>query len=166
MRKAKLDLPDEQQRFEKFLRSRQLKLTTERHELLEEVFAQGQHFDADQLHIILKQKGKAISRATVYRTLDLLVQCGLVRKSSFGDQHAHYEAVRSDEHHDHLICINCHGIIEFFRPDLENLQDAICTEHDFRPLHHSLQIFGLCKVCMEMEDRGESMAQRISQLSV
>jgi Fur family ferric uptake transcriptional regulator len=166
MRKPKTDLPDEQQRFESFLRARQLKLTGERQELLAEVFAQAQHFDADQLHIMLKQKGKAISRATVYRTLDLLVQCGLVRKSSFGDQHAHYEAVKSDEHHDHLICINCHGIIEFFRPDLEKLQDAICTEHAFKPLHHSLQIFGLCRECRAVDSEGSDMAHRLSQLSV
>ena len=166
MRKPKTNMPDEQQRFERFLRSRQLKLTGERQELVAEVFAQAQHFDADQLHMALKQQGKAISRATVYRTLDLLVQCGLVRKSSFGDQHAHYEPVRSDEHRDHLICMNCHGIIEFFRPDLEHLQDAICSEHAFKPLHHSLQIFGLCKVCRELEPEGLAMSQRISQLSV
>ena len=125
MRKLKTNRPEEQRRFEAFLRSRQLKLTGERLELVEEVFGQPHHFDADQLHMTLKQKGKAISRATVYRTLDLLVQCGLVRKSSFGDQHAHYEAVRSDEHHDHLICLNCEAIIEFFRPELEALQEQI-----------------------------------------
>src|ERR1035438_9367192 len=103
MRKPKMERPEEQQRFETFLRSRQLKLTGERLELVEEVFGQPHHFDADQLHMALKQKGKAISRATVYRTLDLLVQCGLVRKSSFGDQHAPFSAryhvyVRHDGH--------------------------------------------------------------------
>lgn len=166
MRKIKSDLPDEQQRFEQFLRSRQLKLTGERQELLAEVFAQTKHFDADQLHMTLKQKGKAISRATVYRTLDLLVQCGLVRKSSFGDQHAHYEPVRSDEHHDHLICINCHTIIEFYRPDLEKLQEAICTEHGFKAMHHSHQIFGLCRDCRNTDTDPTTMAHRLSQLSV
>lgn len=166
MRKSKIDLPDEQQRFESFLRSRQLKLTGERRELLAEVFAQTEHFDADQLHIALKQKGKAISRATVYRTLDLLVQCGLVRKSSFGDQHAHYEPVRSNEHHDHLICLNCNTIIEFFRADLEKLQEAICSEHGFKPMHHSHQIFGLCRECLKLDTDGSALAHRLSQLSV
>ena len=166
MRKPKTNLPDEQQRFERFLRSRQLKLTGERHELLAEVFAQTQHFDADQLHIALKQKGKAISRATVYRTLDLLVQCGLVRKSSFGDQHAHYEPVRSDEHHDHLICVNCSAIIEFYSSELEKLQEAICTEHGFKPMHHSHQIFGLCKECQGRETDAPTLAHRMSQLNV
>ncbi len=166
MRKTKTDRPEEQQRFESFLRSRQLKLTGERLELVEEVFGQAHHFDADQLHMALKQKGKAISRATVYRTLDLLVQCGLVRKSSFGDQHAHYEAVRSDEHHDHLICLNCDAIIEFYRPKLEALQDAICQEYGFKPMHHSHQIFGLCKDCQNRETDAPTLAHRLSQLNV
>lgn len=166
MRKPKPERPEEQQRFETFLRSRQLKLTGERLELVEEVFGQVHHFDADQLHMALKLKGKAISRATVYRTLDLLVQCGLVRKSSFGDQHAHYEAVRSNEHHDHLICLNCDAIIEFFRPDLEALQEAICHEYGFRPMHHSHQIFGLCKECQSRETDAPTLAHRMSQLNV
>jgi Fur family ferric uptake transcriptional regulator len=165
MRKPKPERPEEQQRFETFLRSRQLKLTGERLELVEEVFGQAHHFDADQLHLALKQKGKAISRATVYRTLDLLVQCGLVRKSSFGDQHAHYEPVRSDEHHDHLICVNCSVIIEFFRPDLEKLQEAICLEHGFKPLRHSHQIFGLCRDCLGLESDAPALAHRLSQLN-
>lgn len=165
MRKSKPERPEEQQRFETFLRSRQLKLTGERLDLVEEVFGQGQHFDADHLHLSLKQKGKAISRATVYRTLDLLVQCGLVRKSSFGDQHAHYEAVHSDEHHDHLICLNCDAILEFYRPDLEALQDQICQEHGFRPMHHSHQIFGLCQACQGKAQDDQILAQRMSQLN-
>ena len=165
MRKPKNERPEEQQRFEAFLRSRQLKLTGERLELVEEVFGQAHHFDADQLHMALKQKGKAISRATVYRTLDLLVQCGLVRKSSFGDQHAHYEAVRSNEHHDHLICLNCDAIIEFFRSDLEALQEQICKEFDFRPMHHSHQIFGLCKDCQARTMDDSALAHRLSQLN-
>lgn len=165
MRKPKPERPEEQQRFETFLRSRQLKLTGERLELVEEVFGQAHHFDADQLHLALKQKGKAISRATVYRTLDLLVQCGLVRKSSFGDQHAHYEAVRSNEHHDHLICLNCDAIIEYYRPDLELLQDTICESFGFKPMHHSHQTFGLCKACRNQETDGPALAQRLSQLN-
>ena len=163
MRKPKIERPEEQQRFETFLRSRQLKLTGERLELVEEVFSHPHHFDADQLHMALKQKGKAISRATVYRTLDLLVQCGLVRKSSFGDQHAHYEAVHSDEHHDHLICLNCDAIIEFYRADLEALQEQICREFGFKPMHHSLQIFGLCGDCKDKADEAR-IRNRVAQL--
>ena len=165
MRRPKPQRPEEQQRFEAFLRSRQLKLTGERLDLVEAVFNQEGHFDADELHTTLKLQDKGISRATVYRTLDLLVQCGLVRKSSFGDQHAHYEAVRSDEHHDHLICLNCDAIIEFFRPDLEALQDHICADFAFKPMHHSHQIFGLCRDCQAQTTDDSALAHRMSQLN-
>ena len=154
---------EEQARFEAFLRGRHLKLTEERRALLDAVLGWEHHFDADELHMGLKAKGQDISRATVYRTLDLLIQSGLVRKQSFGDQHAHYEAVRHNEHHDHLICLSCNKITEFFRPDLEALQDAICEEHGFRPLHHSLQIFGLCSACKDKALDAEVM-HRVAQI--
>jgi len=156
--------PEEQARFEAFLRSRELKYTGERKALLDAVFASKHHFDADSLHLALRQKGNEISRATVYRTLDLLVQCGLVRKQSLGDQHAHYEAVHGDEHHDHLICLNCDTIIEFFKPDLEAMQESICKEFEFKPLHHSLQIFGICRACQAKGTEGLDVAHRVSQL--
>ncbi len=145
----------EQARFEAFLRSRQLKLTGERRAMLAAVLERGSHFDADSLHLDLKQRGENVSRATVYRTLDLLVQCGLVRKDSLGHQQAQYEAVRAGEHHDHLICLRCSNVIEFFRQDLESLQDAICADKKFKPLHHSLQIFGLCRTCQGKVDEAE-----------
>lgn len=151
---ARKKFAEEHARFEAFLRAHQLKHTEERRALLDAVLGWEHHFDADELHMGLKKQGQDISRATVYRTLDLLIQCGLVRKQSFGDQHAHYEAVREDEHHDHLICLSCNRITEFFRPDLEALQDAICEGHGFKPLHHSLQIFGLCSACKDTADEG------------
>lgn len=156
---ARVAFAEEHARFDAFLRGRRLKQTEERRALLDAVLGWDHHFDADELHMGLKRQGQDISRATVYRTLDLLIQCGLVRKQSFGDQHAHYEAVKQDEHHDHLICLSCQSIIEFYRADLEALQDAICAEHAFRPLHHSLQIFGLCAACKDTADVGAVMSK-------
>jgi Fur family transcriptional regulator, ferric uptake regulator len=142
----------EAHRFETYLRSKKLKLTGERMDILAAIFRKDTHFDAEALHLELKHQGLDISRATVYRTLDLLVQCGLVRKSSLGSSHANYEAAREDEHHDHLICLNCNKVIEFYRPDLERLQEDICREQTFKPLHHSLQIFGICSDCIGKTD--------------
>lgn len=138
--------PREVARLENFLRERKLKLTGERMAILAAIFKRGAHFDAESLHAELREAGADISRATVYRTLDLLVQCGLVRKHSLGATHANYEAAQ-DEHHDHLVCIHCGKVLEFYRPDLEKLQESICSERDFQPFHHSLQIFGLCSTC-------------------
>jgi len=142
----------EANRFEGFLRSKKLKLTGERMEILATIFRKDAHFDAEELHSELKAMGRDISRATVYRTLDLLVQCGLVRKSSLGSSHANYEAAHENEHHDHLICLNCNKVFEFYRADLETLQEAICQERKFKSLHHSLQIFGLCAECVDKSD--------------
>jgi len=150
-------------RFEHFLRGRGLKLTGERIGILEAVFLRTNHFDAETLVAELRSEGGDISRATVYRTLDLLVQCGLVRKNSLGSNHANYEAARGNDHHDHLICLNCNKVIEFFRSDLELLQEKICTEHEFYPLHHSLQIFGLCADCKDGAD-ALKIQGRLSQL--
>ena len=153
----------EAHRFEAYLRSKKLKLTGERMEILATIFQKSTHFDAEELHAELKQQGRDISRATVYRTLDLLVQCGLVRKSSLGSSHANYEAAHEDEHHDHLICLNCNKVIEFYRPDLERLQEDICQSQAFKPLHHSLQIFGLCATCVDKTDES-LMRDRVAQI--
>jgi len=153
----------ETHRFEDYLRGKKLKLTGERMEILATIFRKNAHFDAEELHAELKAQGRDISRATVYRTLDLLVQCALVRKSSLGSSHANYEAAHEDEHHDHLICLNCHKVMEFYRPDLEQLQEEICREQQFKPLHHSLQIFGLCSNCVGKAD--DSVIQhRVAQI--
>ena len=149
----------EAHRFEAYLRSKKLKLTGERLEILATRFKKTSHFDAEELHGELKQQARDISRATVYRTLDLLVQCGLVRKSSLGSSHANYEAAHEDEHHDHLICLNCNRVFEFFRADLETLQEAICSERNFKPMHHSLQIFGICSDCVATADEATIRAK-------
>lgn len=149
--KGKSSRSQEKTRFEFFLKEHKLKLTTERMAILAAAFKKHSHFDAELLHAELKESGSRISRATVYRTLDLLVQCGLVRKHSLGASHASYEATR-DEHHDHLVCIQCGKILEFFRADLEKSQEHICQEMDFQPLHHSLLIFGLCSKCKNTAD--------------
>lgn len=153
----------EESRFEAYLRAHKLKLTGERMAILAAIFRRKAHFDAETLHAELKGEGSDISRATVYRTLDLLVQCGLVRKNSLGASHANYEAAHEDEHHDHLICISCRQVLEFFRPDLEALQEDVCRAHAFRPVHHSLQIFGLCERCANLLDEGQ-IRDRLAQL--
>jgi Fur family ferric uptake transcriptional regulator len=150
-------------RFEVFLRSRKLKLTGERLAVLASIFQRESHFDAETLHAHLRTAGGNISRATVYRTLDLLVQSGLVRKNSLGASHANYEAAQGDEHHDHLICLNCSQVVEFYRPDIENLQEQICAAHGFKLIHHSLQIFGLCPGCTGQADEG-TIRNRVAQL--
>jgi Fur family ferric uptake transcriptional regulator len=144
------DMPQVQKeitRFAEFLGTQKQKLTAERTALVREIFATHYHFEADELLFKMKEKGVKISRATVYRTLELLVKSGMVRRVHLGEDHYHYEHVRGDSHHDHLICTTCGGVIEFHDEELERLQREICTKKKFTPTFHNLQILGICDSC-------------------
>ncbi len=105
------------------------------------------HFDADQFFATLAGKGLKASRATVYNTLDLLVECGLISRYRFGENHSRYEKAFGRPRHDHLICLECGDIIEFVNEKLEKIQHEVCDEKKFRQLNSSLQIFGTCAKC-------------------
>ena len=134
-------------RFESFLQGQGLKLTSERAALLREIFSTHYHFEADELLFRLKGKNAKTSRATVYRTLDLLVRSGMVRRVHLGEDHYHYERVAKDSHHDHLVCTSCGDVIEFHDEPLEQRQQEICRRSKFTPTYHNLQILGICDRC-------------------
>lgn len=134
-------------RFQDFLQQQGLKLTGERTALLREIFSTHYHFEADELLFKMKEKSVKISRATIYRTLELLVKSGLVRRVHLGEDHYHYEHVSGNSHHDHLICTVCGGVIEFHDEDLERRQLEICAKKKFTPTFHNLQILGVCNSC-------------------
>ena len=137
----------EVQRFQDFLQGQGQKLTAERTALVREIFSTHYHFEADELLFKMKEKNVKISRATVYRTLELLVKSGLVRRVHLGEDHYHYEHVSGNSHHDHLVCTTCGGVIEFHDEELERLQMAICAKKKFTPTFHNLQILGVCDSC-------------------
>lgn len=134
-------------KFGGFLQQQGLKLTTEREALVREIFSIHYHFEADELLFKMKQNNVKISRATVYRTLELLVKSGLVRRVHLGEDHYHYEHVSGNSHHDHLICTTCGAVIEFHDEELEQRQREICERKKFTPTFHNLQILGLCDAC-------------------
>ena len=134
-------------RFQDFLQQQGLKLTGERTALLREIFSTHYHFEADELLFKMKEKSVKISRATIYRTLELLVKSGLVRRVHLGEDHYHYEHVSGNSHHDHLICTICGGVIEFHDEELEKRQLEICAKKKFTPTFHNLQILGVCNSC-------------------
>ena len=130
-----------------YLGDKNLRLTQERLGLFEEVMKGDGHFDADGLYATLKQKGIKVSRATVYNTLDLLVECGLISRYSFGENHSRYERAFGRPRHDHLICLKCGDIIEFVNESLNKIQNDVCATHKFRLQNSTLQIFGICSTC-------------------
>ena len=134
--------------FRDYLKQKQLKYTAERRTILKKLFSIHDHFEADELYLKLRQKSDyRISRATVYRTLPLLEESGLIRKVAFVDKHAQYENAYAQKHHEHLICIKCGKIIDFYRKSLEDALDDIARENEFEPVAHKLEITGYCKDC-------------------
>lgn len=134
-------------RFQQFLCGQGLKLTNERKALVREIFGIHYHFEADELLFKMKEKHVKISRATIYRTLELLVKSGMVRRVHLGEDHYHYEHVSGNSHHDHLICTTCGSVIEFHDPVLEARQREICEKKKFLATFHNLQILGICDAC-------------------
>jgi len=134
--------------FGRFLSGKGLRYTSERRAVVDAVFEKHRHFEADDLLLWARARESRVSRATIYRTLELLVNSGLVRQMTFGDKTAqHYEQVLGIPHHDHLICLACGKVQEVFSADLEREQDALCERHGFEVHHHNLEVFGLCRRC-------------------
>jgi len=133
--------------FKEFLEKKGLKFTKERVAILKEVFSNHGHFDLDDLLIKMRRKGVRVSKASIYRTLPLLLECGLVEQVERVDKHAHYEHTFGHGHHDHLICIKCGKVIALFSEKLERLQENLCKKENFRSVTHTLEIKGYCTKC-------------------
>jgi len=133
--------------FETYLRAHGLRLTRERRAVFEEIFRQHGHVDADGLRAAMLRRGVEVSRATVYRNLDLLVACDLVRKVRLGRRRTLYEHVHPGQEHDHLVCRECGRLVEFVSPGIRALQEQICKAHGFLPAEVSLQISSRCAEC-------------------
>ena len=142
---------EERTLFAEFLQRKGLKTTRERTALLDEIFSAHRHFDADDLVARMREKGKKISRATVYRTLELLHECGLVGRVRLNEEKYRYERLHKGEHHDHLMCTSCRKVIEFNEPRIEKLQDDVCKRYGFVATSHSHQIWGLCANCRKKQ---------------
>lgn len=137
----------EEARFGEYLASKNLKFTQERRRILREVFRIHRHFEAEDIVMGLNSQGIRVSRASVYRTLPVLVDSGLLREVHSSEKHSHYEHVFGHEHHDHLICTRCGAEIEFSDQMIEEMQERVCREHGFVPSSHKLEITGTCRRC-------------------
>ena len=148
-----VNMEELEERFKQFLYENKGKVTNERLALLRLLYRHEGHFSIDEIIELMKREGERVSRATVYRTLDLLVQSGLIRKLLLENQETRYESELTSGHHDHIICIDCHKIIEFYDSKLELIQDQILEEHHLKPVKHIHQLYGSCILedCPEKE---------------
>lgn len=140
------------QKFREFLGLRGLKITDERLRIVEHVFEKHNHFEADQLVASMKDRGLRVSRSTVYRTLALLVEAGLLRELQFGSRTA-FEHDYGYPQHEHLFCEQCGRVIEFVSEDLSGIQEAVCRQYRFRPTNHRFIIQGVCEECNQAISR-------------
>lgn len=140
---------DHARRFSEFLRDNNMSVTQERMEIVHAAFAVHDHFTADELVAHLGADNSDVSRASVYRTLGLLVRAGMVRQVDFGRGTSHYEHMHQSEHHDHMVCTTCGNVVEFTDDALEAALDRACQEAGFHPTRHSLKVFGRCERCKD-----------------
>ncbi|MBI4974734.1 MAG: transcriptional repressor [Candidatus Omnitrophica bacterium] len=132
---------------DEFIRSKGLRHTHQREEILNIFLSTEKHVSIDELFKLVKRHDKRIGYTTVYRTMKLLSESGLCGEIDFGDGILRFEHKYGHEHHDHLICTKCGAFIEVMKPKIEELQERLSREHGFTPMRHRLQIFGLCKRC-------------------
>jgi len=151
--------------FRAHLRRRGLKYTRERQSILQAVMRNEQHFEADELLWAMRRQNVRVGKATIYRTLPLLVEAGIVREVIYGEKHAHYEHTFGHTPHDHMICRECGQVIEFDSKEVLELIGQLCRRRGFQPLYHRFQVSGRCDRCQHVtaqRRRGASKARRTS----
>ena len=131
----------------KHLKGVGLKQTGQRDTILRTFLETRDHLSTDELHRLVQKKDARIGYTTVYRTMKILADCGLARPVDLADGITRYEHLYNHEHHDHMICMQCGNSIEFYKPEIETLQDEASAQLGFKVLDHKLQIYGLCKDC-------------------
>ena len=129
-----------------YLEEHQHRKTPERFAILEEIYTRTGHFDVEALFMYLKETNYRVSRATLYNTMDLLLDAKLIVKHQFGKNIAQFERVYGNKQHDHLICVEC-GEVSEIDSEVADIVKEVAERTEFTVSHHSLYIYGVCKKC-------------------
>lgn len=146
--------------FANYLKSRRLRVTRQRRLVLESALGRSPYFQADELYLGMRQRGARVSRASVFRTLRLLVEAGLLHEVLDGEKHSHYESGGSGAHHGHMVCDSCGRVIEFETPDIETVRRTVCQPSGFVPDTYRAYILGRCRACASAAGKGGTGARR------
>jgi len=134
--------------FSRYLREKGLPITQQREAVAQIVFSSSGHLSVDDIAQRLRQEDERIGKATIYRTLDLLVKSKLVEEHDFGEGFKRYEHRLSRQPvHEHLICVECGTVIEFRSDEVQRIEERMLQDHGFTPARHRLEIYGLCQEC-------------------
>ena len=136
------------QLFTKYLTAKNCRKTPERYAILDFIYTEPGHFDMDSLYEAMNNRNFRVSRATLYNTMELFLECDLVLKHQFGSNISYYERSYNNDFHHHLICTNCHSVEECKEPDLKELIQCKKIKR-FTPSNYSLYIFGTCSKCLK-----------------
>ena len=134
--------------FRRYLREQGLPVTQQRESIAEIVFSAEQHLSVDDIEVVLRERGEKVGKATVYRTLEMLVKSGLVQEHDFGEGFKRYEHLFGQKPvREHLICTECGSVSELHSSELVRLQEEEARKHGFVPSRYRLQIYGICATC-------------------
>jgi len=135
---------NETKKLREILHQKNLRYTPQRQEVWDEICATKEHRDAEDIYNSLRKRQTNVSRATVYRTIDILVKNNLVRRLDLGDGRSRFENKMGIAHHDHIVCLDCRKIVEFMNEKIEELQEQVAKEMGFEIVRHVHQLFGRC----------------------
>ena len=137
--------------FSSYLKSSGRKMTRQRQMIVESFLRTGGHVSTEELHQLTRKKDQKVGFVTVFRTLKALADCGIARKIDLDDGRTRFEHSYRRPHHHHIVCVECNNTIEFVSPEQERIQEEITSQYGFKPVRHTLQIFGICPECQKDE---------------
>ncbi len=145
------EITEQLQVFSEYLRNNNLRVTRQRTLVAESFLETDGHLSIEELHQLIRKRDKNLGLTTVFRTLKALTDCGLARETVLNDGRTRFEHIYKRPHHHHIVCMECDRAIEFVSPEWEQIQEDITSQYGFRPVSHSVRIFGVCRECQNQQ---------------